>query len=105
MPTFQTAGINCESGHWGEATITGFAIRGKELVVHVIAENPEQIELRARLGKPKMGKSCLHFKRRPDLDAKALEDMIAGSVAEVRRRYLHTPGPSSSRLNHRTAVI
>ena len=76
-----------ESGHSGEAPITGFAIRGKELVVYVIAENPEQVELRARLGKHKMGKSCLYFKRLTDLDTSVLEAIIAGSVAEVRRRY------------------
>jgi hypothetical protein len=34
-----------------------------------------------------MGKSCLYFKRLADLDAKVLEALIAGSVAEIRRRY------------------
>jgi len=76
-----------ESGHSGEAPMTGFAIRGKELVVYVIAETPEQVELLARLGKHKMGKSCLYFKRLADLDTKILEAIIAGSVAEVRCRY------------------
>ncbi|NJN05492.1 MAG: DUF1801 domain-containing protein [Rhodobacteraceae bacterium] len=37
-----------------------------------------------------MGKSCLYFKRLADLDVKVLEALIAGSVAEVRRRYPHT---------------
>ena len=79
-----------ESGHSGEAPMTGFAIRGKELVVYVIAETPEQVELLARIGKHKMGKSCLYFKRLADLDTKILEAIIAGSVAEVRRRYPHS---------------
>ena len=80
-----------ESGHSGEACLTGFAVRGKELVVYVMAENPEQVDLLAKLGKHKMGKSCLYFKRLADLDVKVLEALIAGSVAEVRRRYPH-PG-------------
>lgn len=75
------------SGHSGEASLTGFAVRGRELVVYVIAENPGQVELLARLGKYKMGKVCLYFKRLADLDAKVLEALIAGSVAEVRRLY------------------
>lgn len=79
-----------ESGHSGEAPMTGLAIRGKELVVYVIAETPEQVELLARLGKHKMGKSCLYFKRLADLDTKILEAIIAGSVTEVRRRHPHS---------------
>ena len=78
-----------ESGHSGDACLTGFAVRGKELVVYVTAESPEQGKLLAKLGKHKMGKSCLYFKRLADLDVKVLEALIAGSVAEVRRRHPH----------------
>ena len=76
-----------ESGHSGDACLTGFAVRGKELVVYLVAESPEQVALLAKLGKHKIGKSCLYFKRLADLDAKVLEALIAGSVAGVRRRY------------------
>jgi hypothetical protein len=78
-----------ESGHSGDACLTGFAVRGKELVVYLIAENAEQVELLARLGRHRMGKSCLYFKRLTDLDVRVLEALIAGSVAEVERRYPH----------------
>ncbi len=76
-----------ESGHSGEACLTGFAVRGRELVVYVSAEDPGQVELLTKLGRHKMGKACLYFKRLADLDAKVLEALIAGSVADVRRRY------------------
>ncbi|HEU5163123.1 MAG TPA: DUF1801 domain-containing protein [Thermoanaerobaculia bacterium] len=76
-----------ESGHSGEACLTGFAVRGRELVVYLMAETPEQVERLSRLGKHKMGKSCLYFKRLADLDAGVLEELIAASVADVRRRY------------------
>ena len=79
-----------ESGHSGNACLTGFAIRGKDLVVYLMADKPEQVELRAKLGRHKMGKSCLYFKRLADLDVKVLEALIAGSVAEVKRRYPNT---------------
>ncbi len=39
------------SGHGGEMPVVGFAIRGRELVVYVSAES--------RLGKHRIGKSCL----------------------------------------------
>ena len=79
-----------ESGHSGDACLTGFAVRGKELVVYVIAENPEQVDLLAKLGRHKKGKACLYFKRLADLDVKILEALIAGSVAEVERLYPST---------------
>ena len=77
-----------ETGHSGDAFLAGFGVRGKELVVYLSPEKtPGQAELLARLGRHSMGKSCLYFKRLADLDTKVLEALIAGSVAEVRRRY------------------
>lgn len=76
-----------DSGRTGESCLVGFAVRGKELVVYLIAEGPEQARLLARLGPHRMGKSCLYFKRLGDLDVEVLEALVAGSVAEIRRRY------------------
>lgn len=79
-----------ESGHSGDASLTGFAVRGKELVVYLAADNPEQVDLLAKLGRHKMGKGCLYFKRLADLDLKVLEALISGSVAAIKRRYPRT---------------
>ncbi len=76
-----------ESGHSGTASLVGFAVRGRELVVYLSVENPCQTELLARLGKHKMSQCCLSFKRLADLDTKVLEALVAGSVVEIRRRY------------------
>ena len=76
-----------ESGRSGEAPLAGFAIRGRELVVYVVAEGEEQRSLLSRLGKHRMGKVCLYFKQLSDLDRATLEKLVVGSVAEVRRRY------------------
>jgi hypothetical protein len=76
-----------ESGRTGEAPLAGFAIRGRELVVYVVAEGEEQRSLLSRLGKHKMGKACLYFKQLADLDRAVLEKLVVGSIAEVRRRY------------------
>lgn len=75
------------SGHTGEAPLVGFAIRGRELVIYLIAENDEQKSLLSDLGPHRMGKSCLYFKRLADLDRSVLQKLVAASVAEVRRRY------------------
>ena len=75
-------------GHSGHSCLAAFAVRGRDLVVDVMgAENPEQRDRLARLGKHKIGKSCLYFRRLADLDVKVLEALMAGSIAEVKRLY------------------
>lgn len=80
------------SGKFGESCATGFAVRGKELVVYLAAEGREQPALLSKLGKHKFGKACLYFKRLADLDQIVLEQLVVASLAELRRRY----GTSSS---------
>ena len=75
------------SGHSGEMCLTGFAVRGREVVVYLDCEKPAQVELLAKVGKHRRGKCCLYIKRLADLDVKVLEALIAASVADVRRRY------------------
>ena len=76
-----------ESGRTGEAPLAGFAIRGRELVVYLAAEGEEQRSLLSKLGKHKMGKSCLYFKQLADLDRSTLEKLVVASIAGLRRRY------------------
>lgn len=76
-----------ESGRTGEAPLTGFAIRGRELVVYLRTEGQEQRSLLSTLGKHRTGKVCLYFKQLADLDTSVLEKLVVASVADVRRRY------------------
>lgn len=76
-----------DSGRSGEAPLTGFAIRGRDLVLYLSVDSEEQQALLTRLGKHKMGKSCLYFKQLADLDSFVLEQLIAGSITELRQRY------------------
>ena len=76
-----------ESGRTGEAPLTGFAIRGREVVVYLMAEGEKQRLLLSKLGKHRMTKSCLYFKQLADLDRSTLERLVVGSIADIRRRY------------------
>jgi hypothetical protein len=76
-----------ESGRTGVAPVAGFAIRGRELVVYLIDDGDKQKSLLAKLGKHRMTKCCLYFKQLADLDKSVLEQLVIGSVTEVRRRY------------------
>ena len=76
-----------ESGRTGEAPVTGFAIRGGDLVLYLMADGKEGEALLSKVGKHKLGKSCFYYKRLSDLDAAVLEKLVAHSVAGVKRRY------------------
>jgi hypothetical protein len=67
--------------------LAGFAIRGRELVVYLLVEGEKQRSLLSKVGKHKMGKVCLYFKRLADLDKSVLEKLVVGSISEVRRRH------------------
>lgn len=76
-----------ESGRTGEMPVVGFAIRGRELVVYLLAESDSQKALLAALGPHRMGKSCLYIKRLADIDITVLEQLVAASIADVQQRY------------------
>lgn len=76
-----------DSGRSGESCLAGFALRGKQTVIYLVADSKEQELMLPRLGKHKIGKSCLYFKRLGDLDLSVLEQLIAAAVIEVKRRH------------------
>ena len=76
-----------DSGREGDSCLTGFAIRQSDLVVYLVAQVSDQALLLSRLGKHKMVKSCLYIKRLRDIDVTVLEGLVAGSVAETKRRH------------------
>jgi hypothetical protein len=75
------------SGHSGDSCVTGFSSRKGDISVYLTAGFPGQEDLLAKLGRHKMGKACLSIRRLGDVDMKVLEKLVAGSVAETRRRY------------------
>ncbi|MCW5610583.1 MAG: DUF1801 domain-containing protein [Rubrivivax sp.] len=76
-----------ESGRTGEMCKVGFAIRGRELVIYILAEGAEQEALLSQLGKHKMGKSCLYIKRLADINFAVLEKLVVGSLTQLNARY------------------
>lgn len=75
-----------ESGRSGEAPLVGFAIRGRELVLYLLADGARQKALLSKLGKHRMGNVCLYFKHLADLNQPVLKQLVANSVAESKRR-------------------
>jgi hypothetical protein len=76
-----------DSGRTGSMSRIGFSPRKAETVVYLIDGFAGQAELLARLGKHRIGKSCLYIKRLADIDIGVLEAMIAASLATMAERY------------------
>jgi hypothetical protein len=76
-----------DSGRTGEMPLAAFAIRGPDLVVYLWPDQRDQRSLLDKLGKHKMGKSCLYFRQLDDLDTSVLEKLLLGSIAQVKRLY------------------
>jgi hypothetical protein len=76
-----------DSGRTGSMARIGFSPRKAETVVYLIDGFAGQADLLARLGKHRIGKSCLYIKRLADIDMGVLEAMIAASLATMAERY------------------
>ncbi|MCA9718518.1 MAG: DUF1801 domain-containing protein, partial [Myxococcales bacterium] len=76
-----------ETGHEGDAFITGFAPRRANQVVYVMPGYLDLDEPLARLGKHRLGKSCLYINKLADVDLDALRELVEASVASMRARY------------------
>lgn len=76
-----------ESGHKGDACITGFASRKPDLTLYIVPGFLASEALMARLGKYKTGKSCLYIRRLSDVDQQVLEKLVRTSVDYVRKTY------------------
>lgn len=76
-----------DSGHEGTSCRLGFSPRKAELVLYVLTGTPEQEALLAKLGKHKVGKSCLYIKRLADVDMAVLEDITRAALADMNDRY------------------
>ena len=76
-----------DSGHEGTSCRLGFSPRKAELVLYVLTGGAEQDTLLARLGKHKVGKSCLYIKKLADVDMGVLEEITRTALAHMDARY------------------
>ncbi len=76
-----------ESGHSGHAFRTGFSPRKANLVVYLMPGFQAADALLNRLGKFKIGKSCLYINKLGDVDSGALEELIRAGFAAMREKY------------------
>lgn len=78
-----------ESGREGESMLTGFSPRKQNLSVYIMpgyrfGDMPDKL---ARLGKHKLGKSCLYINKLADVDMDVLAEIVLDGVAHMRDKY------------------
>lgn len=76
-----------ESGREGDFFLAGFSPRKREFVVYVMAGFKGNESLLKRLGKHRIGKSCLYLKTLDGVDLDALRRLTAASVEALQRKY------------------
>lgn len=82
---FGTYHYKYASGHEGDAPLIGFSPRKAEFSLYVYAPEAEDKKLLNELGKYKMGKACIYFKKLADLNLDVLEKLCKTTI-----RYLQT---------------
>ncbi len=81
-----------DSGREGDAPLAAFASRKGDISVYLSCDAPAQEALRERLGRHKMGKSCLYLRRLDDVDQAVLEQMVREAMNDALARYPEQPG-------------
>lgn len=76
-----------DSGHSGEMCLAGFSPRKAQFVFYLLGHPPETDEIWSRLGKYKLGGSCLYINKFEDVDLGVLEDIQRRSVVFMRKKY------------------
>ena len=73
------------SGREGDWFLVGFAPRKQNLTLYIMSGFKKYSALLKKLGKHKIGGSCLYVKRLDDVDMDVLTELIEDSVAYVRK--------------------
>ena len=78
-----------DSGREGDFFLTGFSPRKQNLSIHIMPgyQSEAMQEKLRRLGKHKMGKSCLYINKLADVDLEVLEELIRQGVQYMQENY------------------
>lgn len=75
-----------KSGKSGEWMLTGFAPRKTNFSIYVMSGFSGMSTLLSKLGKHKLGKSCLYVKSIEDIDLNILKNILTLSVKKMERK-------------------
>lgn len=84
---FGTYHYKYASGHEGDAPIIGFSPRKAEFSLYVYTPSDENDKLLENLGKFKMGKACIYFKKLSDLNLDILEKLSKSTIQYIKENH------------------
>lgn len=76
-----------DSGREGDMPRIGFASRAQNISIYLMMGYQDFTDHLARLGKHKIGKSCLYIKRLSDIDEAVLKEMMIEDVRRMDEKY------------------
>ena len=76
-----------DSGHSGTWLATGFAAAKRTVTIYIMPGYTPFPEIMERLGKYKLGKSCLYLTRLENADETALRDLIRAGLDDLATRW------------------
>jgi Domain of unknown function (DU1801) len=76
-----------ESGREGDWFFTGFSSRKQAISLYMMADFEGRDELMMKLGKHKIGKSCLSIKKLDDIHIPTLKTLIRKSIKSLQAKY------------------
>ena len=76
-----------DSGREGDFLATGFSPRKANLSVYIMPGYADFNDILARLGKHKIGKSCLYINKLADIDTDVLAELIRAGLADLDKKW------------------
>lgn len=81
-----------DSGREGDFLATGFSPRKARHSIYIMPGYADYGDILARLGKHKMGKSCLYVNKLADIDLEVLADLIRAGLRDLDKTWPVQPG-------------
>ena len=75
------------NGDEGEMPATGFSMRKSGPVLYIMPGYSDYRHLLDKLGKHKLGKSCLYVKKLDDVDLDVIAELINQGVADLKKTH------------------
>ena len=76
-----------DSGREGASLATGFSPRKANLSIYIMPGYEDYSEILARLGKCKMGKSCLYINKTSDVDMTVLAELVRAGLRDLNAKW------------------
>lgn len=76
-----------DSGREGDFLATGFSPRAANLSIYIMPGYQDYSEILARLGKHKLGKSCLYVTKLADIDTGVLRELISAGLRDLDKMW------------------